>query len=152
MKQVCHSFIGVPCSWNGNGTRVLRSLERNGNAPHLKISIDDCSFSRLCFFLVFNLTSFSNEFQIRNIKKTRLFLNVVEIDVLENALFGLEKYRSIYSLNAIRNIGLSKTDRKRSQLDGRRLDSLQYRCQCQYMLYKFISTLKSCPIIDFFAE
>ena len=38
------------------------------------------------------------------IKKARLFLNVVEIDVLEKVLFGLEKYGLIYSMNAIRNL------------------------------------------------
>ena len=76
-------------------------------------------------------------------KKTRLFLNVIEIDLLEKVLFGLEKCRSIYSMNVIRNIKLSKTDRKRRQLDGRWLDSLQYECQCQYMFYKSLSTIKA---------
>ena len=87
------------------------------------------------------MMNFSNEFQICTIKETRRFLNVVEIDVLEKALLGLEKYRSIYSPKAIRNLYLSKTDRKRLHLDGRRLDSLQCGCQCQYLFYKSISTL-----------
>ena len=78
-------------------------------------------------FLLFNRTSFSNQFQICDINKTRLVLNIVEIDVLEKALFGLEKYQSTYSMNTIRNIKLLRTDRKYRQINGRRLDSLQYR-------------------------
>ena len=57
------------------------------NTLIIRISIYDCSFGRVCFFLLFNLMSFSNEFQIFDIK-ARLFLNVVEINVLEKALFG----------------------------------------------------------------
>ena len=49
---------------------------------------------------MFNLKNFSHEFQISNIKTTKLFLNIVETDVLEKAFFGLEKYRLIYSMNA----------------------------------------------------
>ena len=87
-------------------------------------------------------------------KKTRLFLNVIEIDVLEKVLFGLEKCRSIYSMNVIRNIKLSKTVRKRRQLDGRRLDSVQYECQCQYIFYKSIFTIEArfFRVINIFSE
>ena len=43
-------------------------------------------------------------FEFCNIRKTRLFLNVVEINVLEKALFDLEKCQSIYSMNSVRDI------------------------------------------------
>ena len=43
IKQACHISTRVACSWNGNGTPVLRFSERNGNAPPLVFSVRNVS-------------------------------------------------------------------------------------------------------------